>query len=182
MASASYAPPRPAPPTAAPPAPAPAMATAPAAATATLVEPAVVATADAPVLDDAAEQSWRAVLDGINARKRMLGAFLEESRFAGVLGDRAVIAMDALHRAVIEEKDNRAMLEEELARVFGRRMVLASVPPSGAGVAPAPVRRVPTAEDVRPMIEKTMAWFDAEALDGRAPQRAKPPGRERTEG
>ena len=44
----------------------------------------------------------------INARKRMLGAFLEESRFLGRAGDALVLAMDDLHRAVIDEKENRA--------------------------------------------------------------------------
>ncbi|HET7224068.1 MAG TPA: hypothetical protein VFK69_00005, partial [Candidatus Eisenbacteria bacterium] len=144
--------------------------------------PAALAAArdDAPAHDSEIERCWRAALDAINGRKRMLGAFLEESRFLGLRGDRAVIAMDALHRAVIEEKDNRALLEEELARAFGRRLSLAAASGAADG-SPAPARRPPTAEDVRPMIERAMAWFDAESVDPRA-RAQKPQGRERTEG
>ena len=59
-------------------------------------------------------------------RKRMLGAFLEESRVhRGSRGSTLVIAMDDLHRAVVEEKENRALHRRRgAARVRPRRSTL----------------------------------------------------------
>jgi hypothetical protein len=124
--------------------------------------PARVAVADAPdpVLEAADEAQWKQAIGLVNGRKRMLGAFLEESRFLGIGGDAVVLGMDDLHRAVVDVAEHRAMVCEELARVFGRALDLRCVPvPDGA----AP-RRL-TADDVKPMIDRAIQMFDGEVVD-----------------
>jgi DNA polymerase-3 subunit gamma/tau len=122
---------------------------------------AATATLDEPVeFDDGLEQRWKAALTGINARKRMLGAFLEESRFLGLARDGVLLAMDELHMAVVGEQENRALIVEEVGRAFGRPLALHCVLP----VACAPVRR-PGPEDVKPMIERAMEWFEGEVIE-----------------
>jgi DNA polymerase III subunit gamma/tau len=128
------------------------------------------AAADAAAPDADTAACWRAAIACVNQRKRMLGAFLEESRFAGVSEGRAVLVTDQLHRTVIEEKENRAIVEEELSRAFGRAVALA------CATGDDPPRRPPALEDVRPMIEQAIAWFDGEAVPPRARRN------ERTEG
>src|SRR5439155_540888 len=79
------------------------------------------------------EERWREVLAAINRRKRLLGAFLEESVFLGRASDRVVVAMDDLHRAVVEEKDNRGIVTEELRRAFGEERTLLCSPEDALG-------------------------------------------------
>jgi hypothetical protein len=130
-----------------------------------------VAVADdesAPLLDERVQGCWRDVLASINARKRMLGAFLEESRFLGVSGSTLVLATDDLHRAVIEENENKKLLAEEVRRAFGQPLELL------CGGGPAAQAPPSTSEpmDVQSMIDRAVAWFDGEKV---APaERARP--------
>jgi DNA polymerase III subunit gamma/tau len=164
MSAPAAAAPAPRAPISAPPAAAPAMraplggppAAAPSA-------PAAVATVDAeeqPGLDAADEACWRAMLVSVNGRKRLLGAFLEESRFRGVTATALVLGMDDLHRAVIEEQENRALLDEEARRAFGRPLALRC-----AGLADAERPRRPGDADVRPMVARALEWFQGEAIE-----------------
>ena len=119
----------------------------------------------APRLDPETLERWEAVMEAINARKRMLGAFLQESRFVGVTPDAIVVAMDDLHRSVVDERSNRELVESEAARAFGRRLALRCVvagPDDGA--------RVRKATEVRPLVERAIRWFDGDPV--------QPPGRE----
>jgi hypothetical protein len=111
-------------------------------------------------LDDAIALQWTEVVAGVNRRKRMLGAFLEESRFLGRRRDGLVLAADDLHTTVIDEKENRAVVAEETRRVFGYEVALRFMPLSAAGPAP---KRV-TNDDVAPMVERVIEWFDAEPV------------------
>ena len=132
---------------------------APGLATATANPPAAVAR-DEPLVHDAdTEARWRQVLDGINARKRLLGAFLEESHFLGCGEQTLVVAMDDLHRAVIEEKDNRALLTDEVRRVFGQPLSVRCATLDAAG----PLAQRPTLEETQAMVARTLAWFGGEA-------------------
>ncbi len=106
---------------------------------------------------------WRQTLAGVNSKKRMLGAFLEESRFAGVADDAVLLAMDDLHAAVVHEKDNRALLAEELARAFGRPMDVRRA----IGEAPAEAPRPPANDDVKPLVDRAIEFFDGEVIDPR---------------
>ena len=116
------------------------------------------------VLDEATQARWRAVIAAINPRKRMLGAFLEESRLLGLDGERLVVAMDDLHRAVIEEKENRAMVVEEIQRAFGAASRLRCAPLAEAGIAP------PAPVDYRPAVERATAWFQGDPIERPAPR------------
>ncbi len=115
--------------------------------------------------DEDSERCWRETITGINTRKRMLGAFLDECRFVGIGGDRVVVAMDDLHRAVIEEKDNLAVLGEELRRAFGRPLSLRCTP-----AAAGDLRRPPVLDDVRPMIDRAIEWFQGDVIERRDPR------------
>src|SRR5206468_11355487 len=67
-----------------------------------------IATLDPPAVasDSLPADSWGAVIEGVNARKRMLGAFLQACRLAEVTATHLVLEMDDLHRAVVDEKEN----------------------------------------------------------------------------
>jgi hypothetical protein len=116
------------------------------------------------------ERCWRAALAGINGRKRMLGAFLEESVFVGLSADAVVIGMDDLHRTVVEEKDNRALVIEEVTHAFGRALTLRCAP-----LESGPARRRPALEDVEPMVERAIEFFQGEAVEpkGRRTERTE---------
>ncbi len=125
---------------------------APATATATIEEPARV--------DDLAPAArWEAVVAGVNGKKRMLGAFLQACRFTGVTATHLVLEMDDLHRAVVDEKENRAIIAAEVARAFGRPLLVQCM--ALAGGAPAP----PGEEDVKPMIDRAIEWFAGDVID-----------------
>src|SRR5262249_53533347 len=105
------------------------------------------------------EARWRDVLAGINGRKRMLGAFLEACPLVGWAGNLVWVAMDDLHRVVVEEQENRALIGEEIRRVFGDTHALHCV--SGDGT-PALARQA--AQDFKPLVEQAIAWFDGEVI------------------
>jgi len=117
------------------------------------------------------EAKWRETVTGVNARKRMLGAFLEETRFLGLAADTLVVAMDHVHMIVVQEKDNLALMTGEAGRVFGRELKLRCVP-----LDESQRRRRPTVEDVAPLVEKAFEFFEGEPIEPR-PRRS-----ERTEG
>ena len=131
-----------------------------AAAVATLDEPATVADPDHAT-------AWQATIAGVNEKKRMLGAFLQACRFDGAAEAHLVLAMDDLHRAVVDEKENRAIIAGEVARAFGRPLVVRCVPLEGG----PPAR--PAATDVEPLIDRAIAWFEGEVVE----PKARPPAR-----
>jgi hypothetical protein len=110
--------------------------------------------------DERSEGLWRATVLAINGRKRMLGAFLEESRFVGITPDSLVLAMDDLHRAVVEEKENLALLVGEAMAAFGRPLSLACVPLAEAADAPPTVAPA----DVGPLIDRAIEFFEGDVL------------------
>jgi DNA polymerase III subunit tau-like protein len=130
----------------------------------------------APAADIAGDlmERWSLVLRGVNERKRMLGAFLSESRLVAI-GDRGLtLAMDDLHRTVLDDRENRALLSDEIERVFGSRLPFTCEgPQSGAATAPAPKRPL-TAADVQPLIERAVEYFDGEAVQRSTRTPARP--------
>ena len=116
--------------------------------------------------DAGAELKWNEVITRVNQKKRMLGAFLEESRFGGMTEQGLAIETDGLHSSVIEEKENRAIVAEALRDVFGHPVAFRCVPPS----ADAPVRALRTNADVQPMIDRALALFDGEKVEPRRPE------------
>jgi hypothetical protein len=150
-------------------APAPPVATAPAPPQpAAPLWPSVTAGAEAPVAtlddevvcDEAAERCWRDTLTGLNERKRMLGAFLEESHFVGLSGDALVVAMDQVHCMVVKEKENLALVTEAAQRAFGRKLELRCVP-----LEASRQRRRPALEDVAPMVDRAIEFFQGEVIE-----------------
>jgi hypothetical protein len=120
---------------------------------------AVVEEEDLPVLDAETLERWERVMEAVNARKRMLGAFLQESRFMGVSRGAIVIAMDDLHRSVVDERTNRELVESEAAAVFGRRLTLRCAMPGPEGGP-----RVRKEAEVRPLVERAIRWFDGDPV------------------
>ena len=106
------------------------------------------------------ERCWRAALAGINARKRMLGAFLEESHFLGLAGETLVVAMDHVHSMVVKEKENLALVTEAARRAFGRALELRCIP-----LEASQQRRRPALEDVAPMVERAIEFFQGEQIE-----------------
>jgi hypothetical protein len=130
--------------------------------------PSVTVAVDAPVAvldaevecDEAAERCWRETLAGLNVRKRMLGAFLEESHFVGLAGDTLVVAMDHVHCMVVKEKENLALVTEAAQRAFGRALELRCVP-----LDATQQRRRPALEDLAPMVERAIEFFQGEVIE-----------------
>ena len=131
----------------------------PARAAADPVAPAAVLEAEIE-LNDTIETHWRTAVAAVNAKKRMIGAFLEESRFKGIAGNRALLAMDTLHRAVVDVPENHAMVNEELQRAFGRPLELRCV-----ALKPDDLAKRPSAADVQPRIDRAIEFFDGEVID-----------------
>ena len=129
------------------------------------------ALAEAPESSPELDARWKDVLSGINGRKRMLGAFLEACRFMGCAGNTVCVGMDDLHRVVVEEQENRALIGEEIRRAFGDLHALRCVTGESAGGAAMPR---PTAQDLKPMVDQAIAWFEGEVIE-RARRGETPP-------
>jgi DNA polymerase-3 subunit gamma/tau len=112
-------------------------------------------------LDERITASWKATIAAVNARKRMLGAFLEESQLVGATDDALVLGMDDLHRSVIDSGEHRQMVQDELVRTFGRPLTLTCVP----GVASTPEQRTAKADSLKPMIDRVIEMFDGEVIE-----------------
>jgi DNA polymerase-3 subunit gamma/tau len=113
--------------------------------------------------DLATTAAWEATVVAVNQVKRMLGAFLQACQLEAVTETHLVIAMDDLHRAVVDEKDNRAIIAREVERAFGRPLVVRCV--ALAGGPPAP----PSAAEIEPLINRAIAWCEGEIIEPGAP-------------
>ena len=103
---------------------------------------------------------WRNAVDRVKERKLLLGTCLEEGFFLGMAGTTVRIALSgehAFHRAMLEMKENREILNEELERLYGRgaRLVCESAVPPGA----APVPGVETT-----LVDRIVELFDGEVM------------------
>jgi len=127
------------------------------AAVAAVAEAVAVADAALALTPDTAER-WRAAVQSIRERKRLLGAFLDECHCLGRSGGAIVVAMDDLHRAVVDEKENRAIVAEALQRAFGDGVALQCAPLVAAGPQALP----PTPEQTQAMVTKALDWFAGE--------------------
>jgi len=121
-------------------------------------------------LDEGVASAWKQTIARVNERKRMLGAFLEEIRLVGVAGGALVLAMDDLHRSVIDSSEHRPIVDEELARAFGRQIEFRCT----AGEPVTPAQRAAQADSLKPMIDRAMEVFDGEVIDraGRGGERS----------
>jgi DNA polymerase-3 subunit gamma/tau len=137
------------------------------------VERAVTATAvlddETPRLDPDVERRWQSVIENVNAQKRMLGAFLQESRLVGVTSRGLVLAMDHLHQSVVDERDNRELVERHAAAAFGAAVRLRCVVESAAAPRPRP-------DDVKPLVERAIAWFEGDVIQRPGPENGRRDG------
>jgi DNA polymerase-3 subunit gamma/tau len=118
-----------------------------------------IADDEAPLADAEHTQRWFALVTRVNERKPLLGAFLSECVFVGVTSNALVLAMDEVHRMVVDDKDNHAIVLAELTPVFGRPLALRCV---GANAAPAAER---PAQDLKPAIDRAVAFFEGEIIE-----------------
>jgi hypothetical protein len=70
----------------------------------------------------------------------------------------------------VKEKDNLALVTEEAQRAFGRALELRCVP-----LDPALAKRRPALEDVAPMVERAIEFFQGEEIQpkGRRSERTE---------
>jgi hypothetical protein len=120
---------------------------------------------------------WRNAVDRVKERKLLLGTCLEEGFFLGMAGTNVRIALSgehAFHRAMLELKENREILNEELERWYGRgaRLVCESTIPPGAeplgarAESPRPDPAPPDAGRPAPVIEASLVDRIVELFDG----------------
>ncbi len=120
---------------------------------------------------------WRQAVDRVKGRKLLLGTCLEEGFFLGMVGGNVRIALSvehAFHRAMLELKENREILNEELEILYGRGAKLlceSSVPP---GLEPSAGR--PVASGASPagipeatLVDRIVELFDGEVM-GQGPE------------
>ena len=119
----------------APASPSPAAAPIRAAASSPMITPApppaataVAAPASAATTPDAS--LWRQAVERVKARKLLLGTCLEEGAFLGASGGSVRVALapeHSFHKAMLEMKENREILNQEFQRVFGRGVAFSCV-------------------------------------------------------
>jgi DNA polymerase III subunit gamma/tau len=120
-----------------------------------------------PVLTPETEATWARVIAEVNTRKRMLGAFLEESTLVGLAGDTLVLAMDDLQRAVVDNPEQRPIVVEELGRAFGRPIALRIM--GGARAKTIARREAARDVDFDDIIRKLVTAIDGVAVTRPAP-------------
>jgi DNA polymerase-3 subunit gamma/tau len=124
-------------------APATPAAAAPAPATPAAVAAPVVAAPAPPESGDDFDR-WKRTVERVKERKLLLGTCLEEGAFLGVSGAAVRVALTpehSFHKAMLEMKENREILNQEFERCFGPGSTLACVAgdPFGASAAAARV-------------------------------------------
>ncbi len=112
---------------------------------------------------------WRQAVDRVKERKLLLGTCLEEGFFLGMAGGNVRIALSvehAFHRAMLELKENREILNQELERFYGRgaKLLCESAVPAGAERTAAP-RPVPEAT----LVDRIVELFDGEVMGPTGP-------------
>ncbi len=114
---------------------------------------------------------WRRAVDRVKERKLLLGTCLEEGFFLGMAGVNVRLALSgehAFHRAMLELKENREILNEELERLYGRgaKLLCESAAPAGPETAAgraeggASQARAPEAT----LVDRIVELFDGEVL------------------
>jgi DNA polymerase-3 subunit gamma/tau len=136
--------------------------------------------ADVSLADSALVTRWREIVERVKERKLLLGTCLEEGLFLGVTGSMVRVALapeHSFHRAMLEMKENRDILNQEFERTYGRGATLHCV---GSGEAvtggiriardPGPVESLSDADDETPpksggLVQRIVELFDGEVLD-----------------
>jgi len=77
----------------------------------------------------------------------------------GVTSRAMFLATDDLHRSVVDERENRALVEAQAAEIFARPLALQCVP-----MGPEDKASPPAAEDVTPLVERARKWFEGDPV------------------
>jgi DNA polymerase-3 subunit gamma/tau len=88
------------------------------------------AEAAAPDPDAGDSDRWRFVVERVKERKLLLGTCLEEGFLIGVSGNSLNLALSpehSFHKAMLEMKENRELVQQELERGFGRKLAFQCV-------------------------------------------------------
>ena len=133
--------------------------------------------ADEPSLADSALAArWREIVDRVKERKLLLGTCLEEGLFLGVQGSSVRVALTAehsFHRAMLEMKENKDILNQEFERTYGPGATLLCVGSdqavTGAGIRPAPREATQAAPAPSGLVQRIVELFDGEIL-GQGPE------------
>ncbi|HEX7076876.1 MAG TPA: hypothetical protein VF363_00500 [Candidatus Eisenbacteria bacterium] len=125
---------------------------------------------------------FKAAVERVKERKLLLGTCLEEGAFLGVAGGAVRVALSgehSFHKAMLEMKENREILNQELERQFGRGASIHCVV-GGAEGAPNRIRAERAAEALAEaadeaeseapeapasMVRRIVDIFDGEILD-----------------
>ena len=112
---------------------------------------------------------WRHAVDRVKERKLLLGTCLEEGFFLGMAGGNVRIALSgehAFHRAMLELKENREILNEELERLYGRgaKLLCESMAASGADDSTARLGKRPDAVPEATLVDRIVELFDGEVM------------------
>jgi DNA polymerase III subunit gamma/tau len=109
---------------------------------------------------------WERVVTEVKDRKLMVGVFLAESRRAGWDGTALRLAADEVHRSLLEARENRELLGEVMARVYGRPLAIRFLDQVAAPAAPEPAPRVVVAEvALEPAPELSVATATLDAVE-----------------
>ncbi|MGE5178874.1 MAG: hypothetical protein ACM3PF_07275, partial [Bacteroidota bacterium] len=131
--------------------------------------------AEAPAAEGS--EAWKRIVDRVKERKLLLGTCLEEGVFLGLAGTAVRVALapeHTFHKAMLEMKENREILNQEFEKQFGRGAALACVV-GHANAATAATERV-RAElqaDGLSATEAAEAATAPEAPPGAPPQRTE---------
>jgi DNA polymerase-3 subunit gamma/tau len=104
-----------------------------------------------------APELWDRVVSEVKDRKIMVGVFLAESRRAGWDGTTLRLAADEVHRSLLEARENRELLGEVMARVYGRPLSIRFLDGVAEPAAPEPAPRVVVTEPAVALETKTSA-------------------------
>jgi hypothetical protein len=147
--------------------------------------PAALHLVESPAVVEAAEPGdpvvrWRQAVDRVKERKLLLGTCLEEGSFLGMTGTSVRIALSvehAFHRAMLELKENKEILNEEMERCYGRGARLlcesATVPGLTARAEREP-EGVPFGAPEASIVDRIVELFDGEVM-GPGPAGASAP-------
>jgi hypothetical protein len=97
---------------------------------------------------------WDEVVAQVKDRKILVGVFLAEIRRAGWEGTTLKLAADEVHKSLLEARENRELLAQVMARVYGRPLAVRFIDGADLPAAPAATEPVPRVTLVEPEIER----------------------------
>jgi hypothetical protein len=120
-------------------------------------------------------------VERVKEKKLLLGTCLEEGLFLGVTGSMVRVALapeHSFHRAMLEMKENREILNQEFERTYGRGATLHCVgsgeavtggvriarEPEGEAEGPAPEAVRETPSPTGGLVQRIVELFDGEVL------------------